>query len=426
MACAQLGQAEFVPLLAAKNATMDATDSCGRTALMLAAEEGHQGVVEALLEHGAAIDVADTDGKTALMKAAYRAHDEVVLFLLEHNANAIATDNTGRTAATLARLNNRVDTERVIKNHQGIEFGMLSSSETVISAPSPAKAPDWFIPSREIRKEKDPFSFGSFGKVYRGWWLNSRVVIKCVNVEIDKEKEAFQREARIWQQARHPNILPFFGACNESSPCFFVCEEATNGNLKDYLFREQQNGRSFVWRKLHELALGLLFLHERRIVHSDLKCNQVLISKDGAAMLTDFGLSFNSAEARGVGNGNTVGALRWKAPEVIRKDNPSAPNKKSDVYSLGMCIVEAVTGKVPWGDLPDPVVKFHVTREQFLPRPKAFQNDAQWELVKSLCAFDPSKRTELSDAIGQLQDFAQEELIQERIGESNETAENEM
>ncbi|KAG2836535.1 hypothetical protein PC116_g10606 [Phytophthora cactorum] len=96
------------------------------------------------------------------------------------------------------------------------------------------------------------------------------------------------------------------------------------------------------------------------------------------------------------------------------------PTLQSDVYSFGMCIVEAVTGQVPWGDLPDPVVKFHVSRGQFLPRPKNFRDDEQWELVKVLCAFDPSNRMELSGAVNKLEHFAQEELIQERIAEYNE------
>ncbi|RLN32135.1 hypothetical protein BBJ28_00019768 [Nothophytophthora sp. Chile5] len=318
----------------------------------------------------------------------------------------------------IARSNNRSNIVRIITAHE-IERPSTSvdsaDSSGVARSPSQKSAvkQDWFLPSREIRKDKEPFSFGSFGKVYRGWWLSSRVVIKCVAVETESQRCAFQREARIWQKARHPNIVPFFGACDDSTPYSFVCEEATNGNLMNYLFREQKHGRSLVWRKLVEAALGLHFLHERHIVHSDLKCNQILVSKDGVAMLTDFGLSFNSEESSG--EEEVVGAIRWKAPECIRKSKPSKPNFQSDVYSFGMCVVEAVTGAVPWGPLPDPVVKFHVTREKFLVRPPAFKSDAQWEFVKAMCAFDPSKRLELVDAISQLRKFAEDEAVEERV-----------
>ncbi|EGZ08811.1 hypothetical protein PHYSODRAFT_525080, partial [Phytophthora sojae] len=225
----------------------------------------------------------------------------------------------------------------------------------------------------------------------------------------------FHREARIWQKARHPNIVPFFGACDEGSTYFFVCEEAKNGKLLDYLYHaREEEGRSLVWRKLLDAALGLHFLHERHIVHSDLKCNQILVSKDGVAMLTDFGLSFLATEQSG--DEETVGAIRWKAPEVIRKDKPVAPNAQSDVYSFGMCVVEAVTCDVPWGQrVPDPVVTFHVTRQKFMPRPKAFKSDAQWELVLRLCAFEPSQRMKLADAIEVIRGFAEEERFQEKL-----------
>lgn len=131
-------------------------------------------------------------------------------------------------------------------------------------------------------------------------------------------------------------------------------------------------------------------------------------------MLTDFGLSFLTTEQSE--DEKTVGAIRWKAPEVIRKDSPVAPNVVSDVYSFGTCIVEAVTGDVPWGQhVPDPVVKFHVTRRKFLLRPKAFSNDAEWELVEKMCAFEPSERMKLSDAIEKIREFAEEERFQERL-----------
>ncbi|OWZ08876.1 Protein kinase, partial [Phytophthora megakarya] len=101
-----------------------------------------------------------------------------------------------------------------------------------------------------------------------------------------------------------------------------------------------------------------------------------------------------------------VGAIRWKAPELIRKDKPLQPNVQSDIYAFGMCVVEAITGDIPWGPkMPDSAVKFHVTRKKFLPRPTEF-DDAHWNLVERLCAFEPSERIKLSEAIEVLRSFA--------------------
>ncbi|OWZ23054.1 TKL protein kinase [Phytophthora megakarya] len=305
------------------------------------------------------------------------------------------TDNLGRTAVEIAHLNCRYATQGILEDYHTNQPN-AADAKPIAVVPFPRRQPDWFISSREVRKDHNPFSSGSFGKVYRGWWLSTRVVVKTVTVATEKERRTFHREARIWQKARHPNIVPFFGACDEGSTYFFLCEEAKNGKLLDYLYHARGEGR-------------------------DLKCNQILVSKDGVAMLTDFGLSFLASEPDG--EEEAVGAIRWKAPEVIRKEKPVAPNAQSDVYSFGMCVVEAVTSEVPWGrHVPDPVVKFHVTRKTFLPRPKAFVSDAQWTLVESLCAFEPSERMKLSDAIELIRGFAEEERFQERLRDMQDEA----
>ncbi|OWZ12294.1 TKL protein kinase [Phytophthora megakarya] len=289
------------------------------------------------------------------------------------------------------------------------------------------KVPGWFLPAYEVQMHSKPFAFGSFGNVYRGTWLESQVVIKCVDPRSDEDKRTFRREARIWQKARHRHVVNFFGACDQGNPWFFVCEEAANGNLKNYLYRhvceeaangnlknylyrQKNQGRSLAWRKLYEAALGLHFLHQRHIIHSDLKCNQILVNAEGVAMLTDFGLSFMSADSRP--RMPPGGAVRWKAPECLN-DAEHIPTKESDIYSFGMCVVEAVTGDYPWRDCPDLAVVFQIRRGIFLPRPRDFVDNEQWQFVQALCATNPAKRLKMPDAIRLLKKFADQEEIQE-------------
>ncbi|KAG2529502.1 hypothetical protein JM18_002736 [Phytophthora kernoviae] len=279
-----------------------------------------------------------------------------------------------------------------------------------LSGLSVPEVPNWFIPEYEVQRHPESFAHGAFGKVYRGTWLESQVVVKCVDANSVEDKRTFRREAKIWQKARHRHIVNFFGACDQGSPWFFVCEEAANGNLKNYLYRQKNVGRSLAWRKLYEAALGLHFLHKRNIIHNDLKCNQILVSAEGVAMLTDFGLSFMSADSRP--NVPPGGTVRWKAPECLAKVDIT-PTPESDVYSLGMCAVEAVTGGFPWGKCPDLAIMFQVRRGVPLPKPKEFESDEQWKFVKALCAFDPKKRMKLPDAIRVLKKFADQELDQE-------------
>lgn len=89
-----------------------------------------------------------------------------------------------------------------------------------------------------------------------------------------------------------------------------MCEEAHNGSLDKYLITNP----SEVWQKLYEAALGLEYLHARGIVHRDLKCDNILVSSDGKAKLTDFGLS---ASVTAMTQGKRSGAVRWVAPECL-------------------------------------------------------------------------------------------------------------
>ncbi|GMF40233.1 unnamed protein product [Phytophthora fragariaefolia] len=269
-------------------------------------------------------------------------------------------------------------------------------------APIP-EIPEWFVPRHEVQRQATPFASGSFGKVYRGVWRGSKVVIKCVTVSSPLERSAFLREARIWHKARHPHILNFFGACYNCQPCLFICEEAANGNLVDYLDTKKAEGPVLAWRKLLEAALGLEYLHQYGIVHGDLKCNQILVSGEGVAKLTDFGFSFVSSGSKPTGSG---GAIRWRAPECLGC-NGQIPTFQSDVYSFGMCVVEALTYDVPWGVyLPDAAIMDNLRHHEFIPRPRQITSDAEWGFVLALCAFEPSKRMNLTDAIKQLQIFA--------------------
>ncbi|GMF26952.1 unnamed protein product [Phytophthora fragariaefolia] len=115
---------------------------------------------------------------------------------------------------------------------------------------------------------------------------------------------------------------------------FFVCEYAPNGTLVRYL----RDHPDQIWLKLYEAAFGVQYLHLRDIVHGDLKGNNIMIGSDMLAKITDFGLSFlvNDAKQPAI-----AGAWHWVAPECLMNHN-AHPTFASDVYSLGMCIVEAL------------------------------------------------------------------------------------
>ncbi|RLN48185.1 hypothetical protein BBJ29_000282 [Phytophthora kernoviae] len=405
--------------------------------LLETVKTGDLGAIEQELDHGADVNEADNMGYTPLMWVIKNNREDIVRLLLDKNATLDLSNRSSQSALNLAIGTNilpilqeyQLERQRTIMDSlpdlcagmvevrqmsehilERLQEAQRQSKLLRLSGLSVPEVPSWFIPEYEVQRHPESFAHGAFGKVYRGTWLESQVVVKCVDANSVEDKRTFRREAKTWQKARHRHIVNFFGACDQGSPWFFVCEEAANGNLKNYLYRQKKVGRSLAWRKLYEAALGLHFLHKRNIIHNDLKCNQILVSAEGVAMLMDFGLSFMSADSRP--NVPPGGTVRWKAPECLAKAD-IAPTPESDVYSLGMCVVEAVTGGFPWGKCPDLAIMFQVRRGVPLPKPKEFESDEQWKFVKALCAFDPKKRMKLPDAIRVLKKFADQELDQE-------------
>lgn len=330
------------------------------------------------------------------------------------------------------------------------------------------RPPKWFIPPYEVEfNPRESLGQGAFAWVHSGTWLGTPVVIKKLtpvsfNPLAAQPSAVFYRELSIWCRLNHPYVVKLYGGCHVGDQPFFVCEPATNGRLDTYLHRfdpvgtsvgtsslrststvsghtsgfsrETSNGstcssgfsadsvgcyrRCEAWKKLRQSALGLQYLHQHSIVHGDLKCDNILVTADGTAKLTDFGLRsirrYVDSEQEQSTQVSVVGAQRWKAPECL---TGTPPTFESDVYSFGMCILQAISGEFPWGArMPDAAVRFHVRRGALPPRPKGFQDDAHWELVKQMCCFDPQQRLKLPVVVQRLTRFADLEARRQRGG----------
>lgn len=298
--------------------------------------------------------------------------------------------------------------------------------------------PRWFIPRHELIVDYAlRVGRGGFGQVYPGKWLGSVVIVKEVTfsllqppsesslefssddsfeeseaqpqtVEVAGALAMFTNEVEIWFGLSHPHVVRLYGACNVGS-LFFVCEYATKGSLDKYLRKHPDQ----IWTKLKEAALGVKYLHERGIIHGDLKCNNIVVAADGSAKVTDFGLS-GSKEGFDP-NGQFSAAWRWMAPECLQLIERTSA---SDIFSLGMCIVEALRvvhatseglddktySRLPWGRMDDSAVKYHVTRHKLPPQPETC-TDAQWGIVEQMCRPNPADRLSIEQVVEELEAF---------------------
>ncbi|KAG7399423.1 Leucine-rich repeat serine/threonine-protein kinase 2 [Phytophthora boehmeriae] len=277
--------------------------------------------------------------------------------------------------------------------------------------------PDWFIPSDDVDFNPEVFfNCGSYGSVHRGTWQKgatsgkgAKVVIKCLLMDDDATKESFYKEVDVWQRLDHPHVVKFYGACHISSPAFFVCDDATHGNFAEYF----ENDMSQLWRLFYEAALGLSFLHAEKVVHGDLKCTNLLVGSDYKAKLCDFGFAYIRGQSVGLSAKSQTDAIRWKAPECLAPldvdPNPQFnPRFTSDVFSFGMCIIEAFLGEAPYGIIDDEEIMMRLFEKDPYPRPEGMKDD-EWALVKRLIDPEWTTRISLSEAIDKLKQFADRE-----------------
>ncbi|KAF1336390.1 Serine/threonine protein kinase, partial [Globisporangium splendens] len=285
-----------------------------------------------------------------------------------------------------------------------------SSGVTIETTAAMMEKFPWFLPLYEVQFDEmmDSIGEGAFGAVFKGVWLNNRVVVKYMGYEEDYGTvgaDLFHHEVQIWYHLWHPHIVHLYGACHTGKR-YFVCEYASNGNLIEYIARhpeDNEDGRVLLWMKLYEVALGIQYLHYRNIVHNDLKCDNILVGSNGNAKLIDFGLSSIPSKAEIMVSPSAMGAVHWKSPEYLVGGRPTFA---SDIYSFAMCILEAFVGDFPWGKSMNPsVVKFHVKKGRIPERP-ACMTDDQWHLVVRMTKHDPIERVGIERVVNVLEKFA--------------------
>ncbi|KAG7379672.1 Leucine-rich repeat serine/threonine-protein kinase 2 [Phytophthora pseudosyringae] len=317
-------------------------------------------------------------------------------------SESVAFSVADRNFGVQRQLDALLERSNVLKSKNPVHHWQTNGPSTKIGyQPHDKETPVWLIQSEQVQFG-DPIARGAFGEAYWGKWLGTDVVIKRVltNQSIADFHHQFRHEADLWFPLNHANLIKLYGACEENNrPPIFVCEPAIHGTLASFL---KGKPREEIWGSLYSAAQGLQHLHNHGIVHNDLKGNNVLVCDNDLVKLADFGLSVFVGRAGYVNNASGTGALRWKAPECLDKPRPSFA---SDIFSLGMCVVEVVTGDFPWGkSTPDQVVK-KLVNARLLPSQKDQFSSDEWELVLRMCEYDPEKRISIGAVVCLLYQF---------------------
>ncbi|XP_073344025.1 TRAF2 and NCK interacting kinase b isoform X1 [Pagrus major] len=286
------------------------------------------------------------------------------------------------------------------------EASILSpvQTESTMASDSPARSLDEI----DLSALRDPAGIfelvelvgnGTYGQVYKGRHVKTGqlAAIKVMDVTGDEEEEIKAEINMLKKYSHHRNIATYYGAFIKKNPpgmddqLWLVMEFCGAGSVTDLIKNTKGNTLKEEWIAYvcREILRGLTHLHQHKVIHRDIKGQNVLLTENAEVKLVDFGVS--AQLDRTVGRRNTfIGTPYWMAPEVIACDeNPDATyDFKSDLWSLGITAIEMAEGAPPLCDMHPMRALFLIPRNP-APRLKSkkwskkFQSFIESCLVKS-------------------------------------------
>ncbi|XP_033760078.1 misshapen-like kinase 1 isoform X4 [Pecten maximus] len=216
---------------------------------------------------------------------------------------------------------------------------------------------------------------GTYGQVYKGRHTKTGqlAAIKVMNVTEDEEEEIKLEINVLKKFSNHRNIATYYGAFIKKSPpgkddqLWLVMEFCGAGSVTDLVKATKGNSLKEEWIAYiaREILRGLAHLHGNKVIHRDIKGQNVLLTDNAEVKLVDFGVSAQLDKT--IGRRNTfIGTPYWMAPEVIACDeNPDATyDNRSDLWSLGITSIECAEGKPPLCDMHPMRALFLIPRNQ--------------------------------------------------------------
>jgi len=266
--------------------------------------------------------------------------------------------------------------------------------------------------------------------VFKAIWKKEQVAVKLFRTNYFSsahEFEEFEHELKLLGVLKHPNIVSFYGACLKVPRVGIVLEYCCNGSLANFIEKNKNNSNNnngsannsnsnnkknssnstgkltweFKVKTLLNIARGMRFLHNKNVIHRDLKAENVLIDENLIAKITDFGLSRTQSlsDARMTRN---VGTSFYIAPEVI---NDEFYNEKCDVFAFGIIMFELLVETLkPYGSDMRNVelrVASNPTFRPVIPDYCKIEEYQEWyiDLMQTAWKHNPEKRPSMDEIV---------------------------
>ncbi|KAI8090997.1 kinase-like domain-containing protein [Gilbertella persicaria] len=206
----------------------------------------------------------------------------------------------------------------------------------------------------------DLIGHGSFSRVYHALnlatleWMAVKQVDAVItqadqhNQDLKAASDALYREIQLLKDLDHENIVQYiaYDYNPDEGHIYIFLEYVPGGSISSLLDKYGSLNECLIGFFTRQILQGLAYLHEKGILHRDIKGGNVLIDHDGVCKITDFGLSKSQHESDST-HSHMKGTLYWMAPEVL--EHHYSP--KVDIWSLGCTVLEMITGEHPWMEL---------------------------------------------------------------------------
>ncbi|MFN8531204.1 MAG: serine/threonine-protein kinase [Anaerolineae bacterium] len=242
---------------------------------------------------------------------------------------------------------------------------------------------------------------GGMATVYKGYQedVDRYVAVKVLPPHPGQTAafvDRFRQEARTIAKLQHPHILPLYDYGNQDDILYLVMPFIDGGSLHDRIRRGSLPFNE-IERLVSQIASALDYAHRQGIIHRDIKPDNILMNKDGFALLSDFGIA-KLAETSGMTTtGGLVGTPAYIAPEQAQNNTIDG---RADIYSFGIVVYEMLTGKQPFAsDTPVNIILKQITMppplvSEFVPSiPSGINN-----VIARVLAKNPNDRYQTAGA----------------------------
>lgn len=218
---------------------------------------------------------------------------------------------------------------------------------------------------------------GGMGKVYKAIHptLKREIILKELKIKEKETRERFLREAKVMLDFRHENIVQVFDHFKEGNSTYIAMEYVKGMSLGDIIRLNKRIVTPMALFILYQASLGLYHAHAKKVIHRDIKPQNILISENGEVKLIDFGIATQKGmnhENSLTGPGTVIGTPAYMSPEQF--SSTKEITFQSDIYSLGVVFYEMLTGIRPFKNEYSSEVLEAIAKGRYMPANKIVRN----------------------------------------------------